>query len=193
MNFEGRLSYLIRYPHGCVEQTTSAAFPQLYLGDVFNLSSEKKDKIQKNIEAAIRRLKRFIQPNGGMSYWPGYTNPNDWGTTYAGHFLLEANKKGYVLPIGFKSNWINYQQQQAKRWRGGNNDLAQAYRLYTLALAGSPDLSSMNRLRESSNLSNNAKLRLAAAYGLAGQKNAANQLLNSANIDYSATKNSYYT
>ncbi|SHJ49131.1 alpha-2-macroglobulin family protein [Aquimarina spongiae] len=193
MNFEGRLSYLIRYPHGCVEQTTSAAFPQLYLGDVFNLSSEKKDKIQKNIEAAIRRLKRFIQPNGGMSYWPGYTNPNDWGTTYAGHFLLEANKKGYVLPIGFKSNWINYQQQQAKRWRNGNYDLAQAYRLYTLALAGSPDLSSMNRLRESSNLSNNAKLRLAAAYGLAGQKSAANQLLNSANIDYSATKNSYYT
>lgn len=193
MNFESRLSYLIRYPHGCVEQTTSAAFPQLYLGDVFNLSSDKKQKIQKNIEAAMYRLKRFIQPNGGMSYWPGYSNPNDWGTTYAGHFLLEANKQGYVLPIGFKSNWINYQQQQAKRWRSGNNDLAQAYRLYTLALAGSPDLSSMNRLRETSGLSNDAKLRLAAAYGLITQTKAANQLLNSANIDFQPRNNSHYT
>lgn len=193
MNFESRLSYLIRYPHGCVEQTTSAAFPQLYLGDVFNLSSDKKQKIQKNIEAAMYRLKRFIQPNGGMSYWPGYSNPNDWGTTYAGHFLLEANKQGYVLPIGFKSNWINYQQQQAKRWRSGNNDLAQAYRLYTLALAGSPDLSSMNRLRETSGLSNDAKLRLAAAYGLIAQTNAANQLLNSANIDFQPRNNNHYT
>ncbi len=193
MNFEGRLSYLIRYPHGCVEQTTSAAFPQLYLADVFNISSDKKQKIQKNIEAAMYKLKRFIQPNGGLSYWPGYSNPNDWGTTYAGHFLLEANKKGYVLPIGFKSNWIIYQQKQAKRWHSGDNDLSQAYRLYTLALAGSPDLSSMNRLREMSDLSNDAKLRLAAAYGLIGQKSAADQLLNKANINFQPRKNDYYT
>ncbi|MDH7447436.1 alpha-2-macroglobulin family protein [Aquimarina sp. 2201CG14-23] len=193
MNFEGRLKYLIRYPHGCVEQTTSGAFPQLYLGDVFELSSEKKKKIQRHMEAAIYRLKSFIQPNGGMSYWPGYSGANDWGTTYAGHYLLEANKQGYVLPIGFKSNWINYQQQQAKRWRSNGSDLAQAYRLYTLALAGSPDLSSMNRLRETSNLSNDAKLRLSAAYGLVGQKSAAEKLLNSANIDFQPRKNYYYT
>ncbi|GAA4276598.1 alpha-2-macroglobulin family protein [Aquimarina mytili] len=193
MNFESRLSYLIRFPHGCVEQTTSAAFPQLYLGDIFNLSSEKKAKIQKNVEAAIYKLRRYLQPNGGLSYWPGYSNPNDWGTSYAGHFLLEANKKGYVLPIGFKSNWISYQQQQAKRWRSGGNDLAQAYRLYTLALAESPDMASMNRLREMSDLSNNAKFRLAAAYSLIGQKNAAEKLLNSAPIRFQHKQNYHYT
>ncbi len=193
MNFESRLSHLIRYPHGCVEQTTSAAFPQLYLAEIFNLSSEKQNKIQKNIEVAIYKLKRYIQSNGGLSYWPGYSNPNDWGTTYAGHFLLEANKKGYVLPIGFKSNWINYQQQQSKRWRSGGNDLAQAYRLYTLALAGSPDMASMNRLRETSNLSNDAKLRLAAAYGLIGQNSAAQKLLNLASINFERQQNYDYT
>ncbi|MAQ76676.1 MAG: hypothetical protein CL613_10145 [Aquimarina sp.] len=193
MNFESRLDYLIRYPHGCVEQTTSAAFPQLFLDDVFTLSSERKQKIQRNIEGAIQRLKRFMQPDGGLSYWPGYSNTNDWGTSYAGHFLLEANKKGYVLPIGFKSSWITYQQQAAKRWRSGGDDLAQAYRLYTLALAGSPDLASMNRLRETRDLSNDAKLRLASAYGLAGQKSAADKLLATANIDFVPRKYSYYT
>ena len=30
MNFTKRMEYLIRYPHGCVEQTTSSAFPQLF-------------------------------------------------------------------------------------------------------------------------------------------------------------------
>jgi hypothetical protein len=58
-------------------------------------------------------------------------------------------RKGYVLPINFKSKWISYQQREAKQWRFTpqyGNDLAQAYRLYTLALAGAPDLSAMNRL-----------------------------------------------
>ncbi|MEL6484712.1 MAG: hypothetical protein AAFP96_07690, partial [Bacteroidota bacterium] len=193
VNFESRLQYLIRYPHGCIEQTTSAAFPQLYLGDIFSLTTDKKQRIQHHIEAAIKKMKRFMQPSGAMSYWPGYTSANDWGTTYAGHFLLEANTMGYVLPIGFKSNWIRYQQQQSKQWRKGHNDLAQAYRLYTLALAGNPDMASMNRLRLSKNLSNDAKLRLATAYGLVGQQKAANSLIQGANIDCSQKKNNYYT
>jgi len=37
-----RISYLIRYPHGCVEQTTSSVFPQLYLGKLLALSPEKQ-------------------------------------------------------------------------------------------------------------------------------------------------------
>ena len=189
MNFESRLGYLIQYPHGCIEQTTSSAFPQLYLADIVTLSSSQKQKIQTNVEAAIKRLKRFIRPSGGMSYWPGNGNENDWGTSYAGHFLLEANAKGYMLPLGFKSNWINYQQQQAKRWRKGGNDLAQAYRLYTLALADSPDLSSMNRLRETSNVSNEAKLRLAAAYSYIGQDEAANKVLQSSTISFMPNNN----
>ncbi|RZS99089.1 alpha-2-macroglobulin family protein [Aquimarina brevivitae] len=193
MNFESRLDYLIRYPHGCVEQTTSAAFPQLFLDDLFSLSSERNQKIQYNIERAIAGLKRFIQPSGGMSYWPGYSTSSDWGTTYAGHFLIAANKEGYVLPIGFKSAWISYQQQMAKRWRSGGNDLAQAYRLYTLALADAPDLSSMNRLRETADLSNEAKLRLAAAYAVAGQKSAAKQLLDASVLNFTPRANYYYT
>jgi len=26
---------------------------------------------------------------------------DDWGTSYAGHFLLEAGLKGYALPVNF--------------------------------------------------------------------------------------------
>lgn len=197
MDFSKRLNYLIQYPHGCVEQTTSSVFPQLFLTDIFDLTSEKKTKVQSNIENGIKRLAHFQRPNGGMSYWIGEKTANDWGTSYAGHFMIEAEQKGFVLPLTFKSNWLRYQKRAAQQWRPSyrnyNSDLAQAYRLYTLALAGQADLGSMNRLREFEELSNEAKWRLAAAYALAGQTEASNAIAKLANIDFQIPKQNYYT
>ncbi|CAM3742557.1 MG2 domain-containing protein [Flavobacterium gelidilacus] len=195
IDFNGRIQYLIQYPHGCVEQTTSSVFPQLYLGDVMDLDSNRKSEMQKNINAGIQKLGGFQQVNGGLSYWPGNGNADDWGTSYAGHFLIEAEKKGYVLPISFKQKWISYQQAEAKKWRyyqQYHNDFAQAYRLYTLALAGVPDMGSMNRLRETSGISNESKVRLAATYALTGQKKTALALLNATSVDDSSDNYYYY-
>lgn len=195
INLNGRLQFLIQYPHGCVEQTTSSVFPQLFLNDVADIDMTRQQLIQKNVTAGITRLGSFQLSNGGLPYWQGNSIADDWGTSYAGHFMIEAEKKGYVLPINFKSKWLSYQQKEAKQWRFEvryGNDLAQAYRLYTLALAGSSDLSSMNRLRETKGISNESKLRLAAAYVLAGQKSAASALLLSSKIDDESTSYNYY-
>jgi len=195
INLNGRLQYLIQYPHGCVEQTTSSVFPQLYLNDIADLDATRQQLIQKNVTAGITRLGGFQLSNGGMSYWQGGTVADDWGSSYAGHFMIEAEKKGYFLPINFKSKWISYQQKEAKQWRfmpSYGNDLAQSYRLYTLALAGAPDLSSMNRLRETKGISNESKLRLASAYVLAGQKSAGLTLLLNTSIDDNSNYNYYY-
>jgi uncharacterized protein YfaS (alpha-2-macroglobulin family) len=186
MNLNGRLQYLIEYPHGCVEQTTSAAFPQLYLADIADIDARRLAIIQKNVAAAITRLAGFQLANGGFSYWPGLNYADDWGSSYAGHFLLEAEKKGYVMPAGFRAKWLSYQQREARNWRFNptyGNDLAQAYRLYTLALANAPEMGAMNRLRETSGISNEAKLRLAAAYVMAGQKSPAMSILSRTKID----------
>ncbi|MCT4628862.1 MG2 domain-containing protein [Winogradskyella sp.] len=197
MDFSKRMAYLIRYPHGCVEQTTSSVFPQLYLADVFDLTEKKKKEVQQNIENGINRLGSFQNPDGGLGYWMGERTASDWGTSYAGHFMIEAEKKGFILPLTFKSNWLAYQRQAARNWRPSyrryHSDLAQAYRLYTLALAGSPDLASMNRLREFEDISNDAKWRLAAAYALAGQKEASEAISKSANIDFMSNEANYYT
>lgn len=195
INLNGRLQYLIQYPHGCVEQTTSSVFPQLYLNDIVDLDATRQQLIQKNITAGITRLGGFQLSNGGLSYWQGGTVADDWGSSYAGHFMIEAEKKGYFLPINFKTKWISYQQKEAKQWRfepSYGNDLAQSYRLYTLALAGVPDLSSMNRLRETKGISNESKLRLASAYVLAGQKAAGLTLLLKTSIDDNSNYNYYY-
>ncbi|WP_298781134.1 MG2 domain-containing protein [uncultured Polaribacter sp.] len=189
INFSGRLEYLIQYPHGCVEQTTSSVFPQLFLNDIFDLTSDKKQEIQRNIEDGIKRLGNFQKANGGLSYWAGENYVSDWGTSYAGHFMLEAEKKGFVLPLTFKSNFIKYQKDIARNWRqnynGYTSDLEQAYRLYTLALAGNPDLSAMNRLREFKKISNQAKWRLAATYAMVGQKEASEEIIKKAHLNFS--------
>lgn len=195
IDFNRRLDYLIQYPHGCLEQTTSAAFPQLYLADIADIDQARKNKIQKNVTAAIQKLAQYQLADGGFAYWQGQPNPDDWGSSYVGHFFTEAEKKGYALPLNAKKQWVQYQQRTARQWRynaGYHNDFAQAYRLYTLALAGSPDLSSMNRLRETQGISNESKLRLAATYAIAGQKNVGQQLLAQSSITDDGSNYNYY-
>jgi uncharacterized protein YfaS (alpha-2-macroglobulin family) len=174
-----RLSYLITYPHGCVEQVTSAVFPQLYLGQLFDLSPRQKAESERNIKSGINRLNGFRAQGGGLSYWPDGGEADEWGTNYAGHFLIAAQSKGYSIPSGFMDEWKKYQKQKAVNWSPDPRtnihnsyyytDLVQAYRLYLLALSGSPELGAMNRLREYRYLSIEARWRLAAAYKLAGQ------------------------
>jgi len=198
VNLDERLNYLITYPHGCVEQTTSGVFAQLYLDEIISLSDSKKAATETNIKAGINMLRKFQLNNGGLSYWPGANDVNDWGTTYAGHFMIAAEKKGYTLPPGFKQAWIKYQQNAAFNWEPAratyyNDDIIQAYRLYTLALANQPAMSAMNRLREFKNLSIQARWRLAAAYAVAGQEDEAEKLINNTTYQVAPYQINYYT
>ena len=183
INLAGRLAYLIDYPHGCLEQTTSAAFPQLYLDQLLDLSVRQKSETEKNIKAAIDKLGSFQLPDGGLSYWPGENLPDEWCTNYAGHFLLTAQAKGFTMPVGFLGSWKKFQQRKAINWVPDSHsfygdDLLQAYRLYLLALAHQPELGAMNRLKEFKYLSIQAKWRLAAAYKLAGQPETGLRMIN---------------
>lgn len=181
LNLESRLNYLIRYPHGCVEQTTSSVFAQLFLNDLTELSEDRKTRIQQNVQAAIKRLNSFQTSSGGFSYWPGDDYVSDWGSNYAGHFLLEARNRGYAVPDAMLNDWIQYQRKRAESWNNNssnyNNDLTQAYRLHGLALAEQPALGAMNRLKSDTNLKRAAKWRLALAYAEAGFDNQAKNLV----------------
>lgn len=183
INLDKRLNFLIQYPHGCVEQITSGIFPQLMLNKLTTLTEQKKAQVDRNLKAGINRLKNFQTTEGGLSYWPGQSNADEWGTNYAGHFLIEAQNAGYTLPVGILDELIRYQKNKAANWVPNSNnfyggDLSQAYRLYILALAKKPEMSAMNKLRAFEYLSVAAKWRLAAAYQLSGQASTASSLIN---------------
>ena len=198
INLSKRLNYLIRYPYGCVEQVTSSVFPQLMLDRLVELKEQEKAAVDRNIKAGINRLRNYQLASGGLAYWPGGSEANEWGTNYAGHFVLEAQAKGYTLPAGFLEAWLRYQRNTAQNWapdqynwRGG--DLVQAYRLYLLALAKAPELGAMNRLKEFPYLSDEAAWRLAAAYQLAGQSVVANQLVKNRSTESKPYEHAGYT
>ncbi|MEN8251007.1 MAG: alpha-2-macroglobulin family protein, partial [Bacteroidota bacterium] len=196
LNIEQRLGFLIRYPHGCVEQTTSSVFPQLFLADLVKLDSKAEARVQNNVEAGIKKLKKFQLSNGGFAYWPGYDYANNWGTNYAGHFLLEAKKAGYAVPENMVSSWINYQKSKAESWgtmsSDDDNDLIQSYRLYTLALADNASLGAMNRMKEKTSLRIEAKWRLALAYAHAGYENQALELIDGLSATIADENSKYY-
>ena len=188
LNLGKRLRFLIEYPHGCIEQTTSGVFPQLVLNQLMDLKESQLAEIDRNVKAGINRLKSFQTSDGGFSYWPGEGNADDWGTNYGGHFLIEAQVQGYTLPPGMLDQWKKYQRNKAGTWAPSTlnfygGDLTQAYRLYLLALAKSPELGAMNRLKEFKYLSAPAKWRLAAAYKLSGQPEVANALVQNLGTD----------
>ena len=195
-----RLKYLLQYPYGCIEQTTSTAFAQLYLDDVMELNDKFKMAIDDHIKYGIKRISSFQLSDGSFSYWPGQQYYDSWATSYAGHFLIEAESKGYVLPPGLKSSWIKAQRQLARQWRPATpekryyyfqDDLEQAYRLFTLALAGAPETGAMNKLKEMKDISIQARWRLAAAYALAGQVQVAKDLIARETTDISPYRGTY--
>jgi uncharacterized protein YfaS (alpha-2-macroglobulin family) len=198
------LTYLLDYPHGCSEQVISKAFPALYVNNFIVLSDQQSKQLKSNIINAINTISARQLSNGGIVYWEGSAYPSEWITSYAGHFLVEAQKQGYNVPAATIAKWKQFQKKAAQTWnksdlynsyyRYSMSDLQQAYRLYSLALAGEPELGAMNRLKESGALSVQALWRLAAAYAVAGKKDAANQLVSNAGdrLDaYPASNNTY--
>jgi len=194
-----RLAYLIGYPHGCLEQTTSGAFPQLFISKLGDFDIETRKKAEENVRYGLDKIRTFRTVDGGLSLWPGSQQPDEWANTYAGHFMLEAEALGYTLPSGIMEGWKKYQRQKALTWSPStnndyhNSDLMQAYRLYTLALAKVPELGAMNRLREYPSLSINARFRLAAAYALAGNPEAAKSLIQGKAIEIKDYREMGYT
>jgi uncharacterized protein YfaS (alpha-2-macroglobulin family) len=198
MNLQKRLDYLIEYPHGCIEQTTSAVFPQLVLNQLTDLDDYKKAQVDKNVKAGIAKLQNFQRPDGGFSYWPGGNESDEWGSNYAGHFIVEAQANGYLVSDYMLQAWKNYQRGKANSWMPSTTnfyggDLMQSYRLYTLALVKAPELGAMNRLKEFKYLSPEAKWRLAAAYQLAGQTNTALDLISGLATTFDVRPNPGFT
>ncbi|MDR3261615.1 MAG: alpha-2-macroglobulin [Tannerella sp.] len=199
-----RFDFLYYYQHYCSEQLTSRALPLLFIPQFKDVGNDESEMIKKNVRDAITNLYGRQLPNGGITYWPGDSHESVWITSYAGHFLVLAKEKGYDVNAGVFGRWENYQRRAAQNWRPNDNkdyrysysqsDLEQAYRLYTLALAGAPETGAMNRMREIKNLSVQAKWRLAAAYALAGKINVANELIFNAETDikpYSLNNSTY--
>jgi uncharacterized protein YfaS (alpha-2-macroglobulin family) len=194
LDLRTRLDYLLTYPHGCIEQITSGGFPQLYLPGMVALNEDETARVKKNVLSVLGRYSRYQTASGGFGYWPGDKEDSLWGTSYAGHFMVEAKKAGYDVPDSLYKPWLAFQQNAANAWvedpSGGE---IQAYRLYTLALSGNPEIGAMNRLSTNKDLSIGSRWLLAGAYSLAGHRSTAASMTDGLELWPAAYRDSEYT
>ena len=181
-----RFDFLYNYQHHCTEQLTSKALPLLFVSQFKAVDEQEAEKIKTNVQEAIRQIYARQLPNGGFVYWPGNAVADEWITSYTGMFLTLAQEKGYAVHPNVLNKWKRFQRaaaqnwrmpQEASNWQIWQSELQQAFRLYTLALAGAPEYGAMNRMKEQPGLSIQAKWRLAAAYALTGKMKPAEELV----------------
>ena len=181
-----RFDFLYNYQHHCTEQLTSKALPLLFVGQFKTIDKIEAEKIKTNVQEAIRQIYGRQLPNGGFVYWPGNAVADEWISSYAGMFLTLAQEKGYAVHSNVLNKWKRFQRAAAQNWRmpqdasgwqQWQSELQQAFRLYTLALAGVPEYGAMNRMKEQAGLSIQAKWRLAATYALTGKMKPAEELV----------------
>ena len=198
-----RFDFLYNYQHHCTEQLTSKALPLLFIAQFKTIDTREAEKIKANVQEAIRQIYARQLPNGGFVYWPGNAVADEWISSYTGMFLTLAQEKGYAVHANVLNKWKRFQRaaaqnwrmpQEANNWQQWQSELQQAFRLYTLALAGAPEYGAMNRMKEQPGLSIQAKWRLAAAYTLTGKMKPAEELVYNAEttvIPYSSMNQIY--
>jgi alpha-2-macroglobulin len=177
-----QLRYLVQYPYGCSEQVVSAAFPQLYFGDLAQELSDASEKANanRNVLEAMRKIKLRQLYNGAITLWDNEGTENWWTTIYAAHFLIEAKKAGFEVEDGLLGTMLNYINMRLRNKqtityyynRDQNKKIAPkevAYSLYVLALARRANVSAMNYYKANpALLSLDSKYLLSAAYAVAG-------------------------
>ncbi len=197
VQFTKPLNYLIGYPYGCVEQTTSQAFPQIYYADLIKNMKFKGTRGQNpafNVQEAIRKLQSMQLYNGALAYWPGGDNESWWGTVYAMHFLCEARKAGYdvngeVIRRGLAYIAMKTKSHTIEKDYAYDNGSGQTlvrniyakenfYGLFVLAAFGKADLASMNYFKSNiSMLALDSRYLLAASYLAVGDRTNYQSLL----------------
>jgi hypothetical protein len=106
-----RLDYLLGYPHGCVEQTTSSTLPLIAARDLLpriGFARLSDGELVNRIRAGLERLATMKTAQGGLAYWPGGDEPNVYGTAYAIRAVALAKRGGIEPPKGLLEGMTRY-------------------------------------------------------------------------------------
>jgi uncharacterized protein YfaS (alpha-2-macroglobulin family) len=166
---------LLTYPYGCGEQTTSTAYPHVFIDETgarqFGLKPYTQAQRAEMLEKAIARLAGMQAPNGGFSLWGNLSEYQYWLSAYITHFLTDAREQGFNVPAemekravefllkglqegvaGLPSGPVNYNENSVwndTRYAGSGRFGVLAYGAYVLARQGKAPLATLRQLHES--------------------------------------------
>ncbi len=171
------INQLLNNPHPDIEHIISSAYPLLFIDKLTYLDNEILNSIKKHIQQTINQLIYYQLEPGGFSYRKNNNIENKWCSTYAGHFMMEAQKNGFQINLAVFNKWLRYQRRTCLLWNNSytNSDLEQAYGLYALVLAKKPDMHSMDKF-SNKQISTIASMQLSIAYAELNNLNKAKKL-----------------
>ena len=178
----GCVDFLLHYPYGCVEQTTSSLIPWLAVEDLSPVIPRFAKMDEKKVAAAIQagadRLLSMQLPDGSFAYWPGGTETVPWATSYAGMGLMMAAEKGANVPDSAIELLTKYLIESLRGIANEKSPYAlesHIRSLLVLASAGSPQPAYRNVLVDRiAELTPSARCLLASAIAAEEEDNEAN-------------------
>ena len=144
---DNAISYLFRYPYGCLEQRSSAIMPLVVFGeylDDFSIRSDVYDP-RRVVENELRSWANIQLSSGGFPYWPSGTVGDFYVSLRIAHIIAIAKSKDFNIPPSLSTNaltaYLNREYQNMQRLQIGSSDYAyqsylQSYMLYVMALLG---------------------------------------------------------
>ncbi|MCL2880523.1 MAG: alpha-2-macroglobulin, partial [Treponema sp.] len=144
---DSAITYLFRYPYGCLEQRSAAIMPLVVFGDYLDSLSLKSEVSNPRLvaESELKSWAKTQLSNGGFPYWPSGTDADFYVSLRIAHILAIAKSKNYDIPASLNIKALNaylessYQAMQ--NWQSGSpsyyyQSYLQSYMLYVLALSG---------------------------------------------------------
>ncbi len=185
------LNYLVSYPYGCLEQTTSRAYPMIYLPELakrLSKNSMSRDEIDDLVRTGIFNILAKQSADGSFSMWHSGGPAWRWGGLYATSFLLDADRLGYEVSKDALRSALDYVERDLSRrppatvetsdfaWRSDITE--RAFACEVLARAGRRSDGWIARLAEQLDvLPNGAKISLARAMVASGDPRRASEIL----------------
>jgi alpha-2-macroglobulin len=181
----GAVDYLLHYPYGCIEQTTSSLIPWLTVEDLSRVIPKfdaiPAEKVTAAIQAGADRLLSMQLADGSFSYWPGSSSSVTWASSYAGLGLMLAREKGANVPEAaierLKTNLIESLRGIATEKSPTALEI-HARTLFVLALADAPQTAFRNvMIDRMADLTPSARSLLAAAIATEKEESTVNLVL----------------
>ena len=153
----GANDFLLHYPYGCLEQTTSSLMPWFAARDlkgvVPSFTNKTEAEVSKAIQIGVDRLLSMQTSDGGLGYWPGATKSTTWASAYGGMGLILAQRNGAHVPNRAIEKITTWMAELVKQDLAKSNDQSHywnneiyARTLYVLALAGKPEVALQNKM-----------------------------------------------
>jgi uncharacterized protein YfaS (alpha-2-macroglobulin family) len=102
IDIKDQVQGLLMYPYGCLEQTTSSAYPLVFIDDEaakrWGLKPVSREERAKRLDGAFSRLATMQQAKGGYGLWDAASPYEAWLSAYVTGFLQDARDAGFAVP-----------------------------------------------------------------------------------------------